>query len=307
MTEPASGNILIVDDEALVRNLIERIIEKAGFACVSVATGEEALEVIRDTQVSVVITDIRLPGINGLELVARVKESHDIDVIVVTGDGDHHSYEEAVNKGASDFILKPIRNEELVLRVRRVLEERDMRNSRARMLRDLEQLVITDGLTQLYNSRHFFNQMEVEIGRSSRYNHALSFLMMDIDHFKHYNDTHGHLAGDKVLVRIGQLIMECLRKTDSAYRYGGEEFAAILPETALKDAVHVADRIRATVEAEELRTDGKAPVNITLSVGVTQYCPNESSADFIQRADEAMYQSKANGRNAVSVIDAKQV
>jgi len=302
MSEAPNGNILIVDDEPPIRELLETVINRAGFQSASVATGEEALGFLRSSPVSVVITDIRLPGMDGLDLVTRIKSDFQSDVIVVTGDGDHHSYEEAINKGASDFILKPIRNEELVLRVRRVLEERDLRHSRARMLRDLEQLVITDGLTQLYNSRHFHNQLEIEVGRASRYKHRLSLLLLDIDHFKAYNDTYGHLRGDEVLVRIGQLVRQCLRTTDSAYRYGGEEFTVILPETSLEQAGVVAERIRTTVADGQFAPGTAKAAKVTVSVGVTEYGRDESSAAFVQRADQAMYRSKEQGRNSVTAL-----
>ena len=127
-------------------------------------------------------------------------------------------------------------------------------------------------------------------------------LLLDIDHFKRYNDTFGHLEGDRVLVRLGELIKQVLRKMDSAYRYGGEEFTVILPETIGAEAETVAHRLRTTVEAEKFSPSQVKEASITVSVGVTEYNPKEEVATFIQRADKAMYQSKQDGRNIVTSL-----
>ncbi|RLC29490.1 MAG: diguanylate cyclase response regulator, partial [Deltaproteobacteria bacterium] len=173
---------------------------------------------------------------------------------------------------------------------------------RDHMLEKMQKLAITDGLTKLYNSRHFYNQLKIEVDRSNRYRHPLSLLLLDIDHFKDYNDAYGHLEGDKVLIRIGQKIKACLRMMDSAYRYGGEEFTVILPETSGQEAVTVADRIRRSVADEKMLPGPGVAIAVTISIGVTEYNFKESLVDFIQRADKAMYTSKDTGRNRVSSL-----
>jgi two-component system, cell cycle response regulator len=223
-------------------------------------------------------------------------------VIVMTGYSGDYSYEEAISKGASDFVFKPVRFEELLLRLRRVLKERRLTQERIHMLDKLKRLSITDGLTQLYNSRYFYNQLKIEIDRTIRYQRPLSLLLLDIDNFKDYNDNFGHLEGDKVLVRMGQVIKTCLRKMDSAYRYGGEEFTVILPETEGDEAATVAERIRSAIQKELFNPEGQTgPVSITISIGVTEF-NREEIALFVQRADRAMYQSKQSGRNRVSCL-----
>jgi diguanylate cyclase (GGDEF)-like protein len=170
------------------------------------------------------------------------------------------------------------------------------------MMEKLQKLAVTDGLTSLFNARHFFTQLELEVDRASRYKHPLALLLIDIDHFKDYNDTYGHLEGDKVLVRFSQILGSCLRANDSAYRYGGEEFTVILPETGAEEARTVAQRIRAAVEAEIFALHTGRSVSKTISIGVTEYCPPEEMTAFINRADAAMYLSKQNGRNRVSTL-----
>jgi len=301
-----NDDILIVDDDEHIRDPMHEFMAKVGFNAFAAASAEEAIEVLKANTIEVVITDIKLPGQDGLELTDLIKASYDIDVIVMTGYRGNYSYEEAINKGASDFIFKPVRLEEVLLRLKRVLRERQLAKERVQILEKLEKLAITDGLTKLYNLRHFYNQLEVEVDRSNRYGHSLGLLLLDIDRFKVYNDTYGHLEGDKVLIKLCQIIRSCLRTMDSAYRYGGEEFTVILPETSGEEAETVAHRIRKAAEAEKFFPEPNKPYQVTISIGVTEYCKEENFADFIKRADKAMYLSKLAGRNRVSTLFAEK-
>ncbi|MDD2603844.1 MAG: diguanylate cyclase [Desulfobacteraceae bacterium] len=301
----APRSVLIVDDDDAIRAVMHQYIERFGFVAHSAETAEKALEMLRTTVVDVVITDILLPGRDGLALTDEVRRRYDCPVIVMTGYSGDYSYTDAIQKGASDFVFKPVRFEELLLRLRRVLRERDLARERDRILKELETLAITDELTKLYNARYFYRQLEMEAGRCTRYNHHLTLLLMDIDHFKNYNDTYGHLEGDKVLARLGQTVKSGLRRLDSAYRYGGEEFTAILPETRADEGRIVADRIKASVKNERFDPrPGGEPVHLTISIGVTQYAPPEDIAGFVQRAARAMYISKQKGRDRVTTLAA---
>jgi two-component system cell cycle response regulator len=162
------------------------------------------------------------------------------------------------------------------------------------------ELSITDDLTKLYNSRHFYDQLRTEIERANRYNRPLSLLLLDIDNFKHYNDTYGHLEGNGVLAKLGKVIQESLRQTDSAYRYGGEEFTMILPETKGEEAVSVAERMRKRFEAEMFSPTFEEKVHKTVSIGVAQYQPEEEFLAFMRRVDKAMYAAKDQGKNRVA-------
>jgi diguanylate cyclase (GGDEF)-like protein len=175
----------------------------------------------------------------------------------------------------------------------RKLAEEALRNSEMRYRR----LSITDALTKLYNSRRFYNQLRSEIDRANRYSHPLSLLLLDIDNFKDYNDTYGHLEGDTVLIRVGEVIRRCLRKTDSAYRFGGEEFTAILPETHGGDATTLAERIRAEFENEVFRPNKSEKPHKTASVGIAEYKPGEDLKTLLKRVDANMYVAKKEGKN----------
>jgi len=298
-----TAHILVVDDELAIRESMCEFIETAGYTASEAASGDEALAILETENIDVVITDIILHGMNGLELTDKIRKKYDIDIIVMTGYSGDYSYEEAVSKGASDFVFKPVRFEELLLRLKRVLKERQLTQERVLMLEKLKRLSITDGLTKLFNRRHFYSQLKFEIDRTIRYDRPLSLLLMDIDNFKKHNDMLGHLEGDKILTRIGKIIKSCLRKMDSAYRYGGEEFTVILPETEGEEAATVGERIRSAVENEPISYPENSDLSgLTISLGVTEYQPDESTAVFVQRADKAMYLSKQAGRNRVSCL-----
>ncbi|GEM_PF-158886 len=287
-------HILIVDDDVTIRYLINEFVEMAGYRPAVAASAEEAVVLLEKHHFDVAISDIMLPGMDGLELTAFIKKNYDTDVIVITGYSGDYSYEEAIDRGASDFVFKPVRFEELMLRLRRVLKERQMR-------KELQRLAVTDGLTKLYNSRHFYKQLSLETERAIRYAHSLTLLILDIDYFKNYNDTYGHLEGDKVLSAIGRIIKGCLRKMDSAYRYGGEEFTVILPETGTDEAGIVANRIKNNIEKEMFTPKKDMSLNITISIGITEYSPKEELPTFIKRADMAMYESKQKGRSRITI------
>lgn len=177
----------------------------------------------------------------------------------------------------------------------RKLAEEALRESEHRYY----ELSITDGLTGLYNSRHFYGQLQVEMERAERYEHPLSLLMLDVDNFKSYNDTFGHLEGDRVLGGLAQVIRESIRLSDSAYRYGGEEFVALLPETDRVEAVRVAERLRSSFEKRIFNPLTGEQVTMTISIGVSKFQIGDDSKEFIRRADAGTYAAKMQGKNCV--------
>lgn len=160
-------------------------------------------------------------------------------------------------------------------------------------------LSIIDDLTQLYNSRHFYNQLQMELDRIERHDYPLTLLLLDLDDFKIFNDTFGHIEGDQVLFKLGQIIKRCLRKEDSAYRYGGEEFTIILPMTTKDEGVNIAERIRAELKQENFSPLPEKQVHLTVSIGLGQYRKGEAIKAFVGRVDHLMYESKKNGKNKI--------
>ena len=301
-TDKTIARILLVDDEISIQESLRDFFELHSFNISVASTAEEGIDLLKNNTFDVVITDIALPKMNGLELTSLIKKEYSTDVIVITGYSSIYSYEEVINKGASDFVFKPVRYKELLIRLKRVLKEQCLKKDRDLMVKKLKKLATTDALTNLNNSRQFFNQVEIEIERSNRYGHPLSIILFDIDDFKKYNDSFGHLAGDRVLEKLGQMVMSLLRTIDSGYRYGGEEFTILLPDTNEAEAKIVAERLRVTVEKERFYPENsKISISISISAGVTQYKRPEEAKPFIKRADSAMYKSKRAGKNRVSL------
>ena len=297
-----SSHILVVDDEEITKTMLCQVVEHGGYQCMTASGSDEALHILANEIVDVVITDIRMSGLDGFELTEIVKKKYGADVIIITGYEEECGYEEAMDRGASDFALKPLRPKELLTRLRRVLRERALLAESRRMEERLRELTITDDLTKLYNSRHFLKQLQSEIDRTLRYSHPLSLLLIDVDNFKDFNDTYGHLEGDKVLAKLGGVIQGCLRKNDSGYRYGGDEFTVVLPETRGKEATTVAERIRKGFGAINFSPAPGVYANGTVSIGVAEYKPDEGLQGFARRADKAMYQAKREGGDKAQVV-----
>lgn len=298
-----STHILIVDDNKEIRQFLTEFLQAKKYLCTSTDSAEGALEILKSNTVQVVVTDIVLPGLNGLDLANQIKQKYEqIDIIVMTGHGREFSYEKAVQKGASDMVVKPFRPEELQLRIERTLAEQRLRVERKIIIEELNRLAITDDLTKLFNARHFYQRLNDEINRSRRYRTPLSLLLLDIDFFKKYNDKYGHLEGNEVLRQLGKTIQSCLRSMDSAYRYGGEEFTVILPQTSSAEAETVAHRIQESTVKLSFTPRENEKATITISIGVAEYRYGDEKEAFVKKADQAMYISKNNGRNRVTTL-----
>jgi diguanylate cyclase (GGDEF)-like protein len=298
--------ILIVDDQPAIRHMIREGVIDLGYFGFEAADGIEALEILEKEPMDLVITDISMPRLDGMALTQAIKGKYEINVIVMTGLIGNFTYEDVIAKGASDFILKPIRIQELLVRIKRVLRERIIIAERNRIESELresegryQELSITDNLTKLYNSRHFYNQLTTEINRSVRYNRSISLIMMDVDDFKKYNDSYGHLEGDGVLIRLAEVIRNSLRRQDQACRYGGEEFIVILPETTGEQGRIIAERIRGGFRQETFTPAPGKNTHVTISIGVAELQPQEDMMHFIDRADKNMYAAKAAGKDKV--------
>jgi two-component system cell cycle response regulator len=297
--------ILIVAAQEKVREILQEAMIMAGYQCTTAANGNEALDRLSESTIDVVVTDVKIPSMDGLELTAQIRKEHDADVIIMAEFSDC-TFEDVITKGASELLFKPVNISELYMRVKRVLREKTLireRNTAIQKLRESEQyyqeLSTTDGLTKIFNTRQFYSTLRTEIERSRRYNHPLAILMLDIDDFKKYNDTYGHLEGDKVLVRFAEIIKDCLRQSDTAYRYGGEEFAAILPVTSGEQGENAAERVRSMLCTEVFEPSSGTSIRVTVSIGVAEYIKDEDMMEYVRRADQNLYMAKAAGKDQV--------
>jgi two-component system cell cycle response regulator len=293
--------ILVVEDDIAVTNLLIKFLTISGYKNFEAKSAEEAEKILDNEEINIVLTDIRLPGMDGIRFTNKIRKKYDLGVIVMTAYSSEYSYADAIQNGASDLIFKPIRLNELTLRINRVVKEQSLKVERDKMIKDLKRLTIEDSLTGLYNSRYFFQQLEKEIERSDRYLHLLSLIFIDIDKFKRINDTYGHMIGDKVLSLIAKKIESCLRTNDTAYRFAGDEFTIILPETASDKAKVVADRVLAKIVDEPIVVNGKPMPKISVSIGIAEHQRNEELQQFVHRADVTMYWAKGGSGNIVAI------
>lgn len=300
---PRKPRLLVVDDEpANVQVLYQAL---AAEHQVLVAThGEQALRLAHDKQPELILLDVVMPDMDGHEVCRRLKAdpaTRDIPVIFVTAHSDESEETRALDAGAVDFIAKPVNPRIVLARVRTHLTLKQQADV-------LRQLAFLDGLTGLFNRRGFDQRLHAEVERAARNGQPLALVMADVDHFKRFNDRHGHQAGDDCLRRVGAALAAGLnRSADLLARYGGEEFAAILPETDLAGAREVAQRLEQQVRAEAI-THGDSPVApvVTASLGVAALRTGAGGTraaidDLLARADRALYRAKHAGRGRVSV------
>lgn len=283
-------NILVVDDEEAICSMLARMLEVYGHQVVTETDARNVLGLLHSFEFDVILLDLKMPHQNGMELLQQIrKEFSVLPVLVVTGYGTVDTTVEAMRSGATDFISKPVDAPLLDIRIRCAYD-----------LERARRLANTDGLTGLYNHRHFHERLQQEIERAERYRRALALIMVDLDHFKAYNDTYGHPRGDEVLIEVARLLRQASRTTDISARYGGEEFALILPETLRDDARRVAERIRHGVEELRFAWESRANVlRLTASVGVAAMSPGWNRIRLLEAADMALYEAKRQGRNRV--------
>lgn len=314
LIETKQDFILIVEDETNNRYLLKTYLTSDGHAVKMAKSGEEALEMVAEEPPSVIILDILLPKMNGFEVCRRLKHSVNtsfIPIILVTALRGNKERIEGIEAGADDFINKPFNRVELLTRIKSLLRIKALNDALEQKVEELEKakatlrkLAVTDGLTGLFNYRAFKRQLHLEISRSRRFGLPVSLLMMDIDHFKVYNDRFGHPNGDRVLKLFARLLYENVRDVDCLSRYGGEEFVLILPGTDKKSARIVAEKLRKLVEQFSFPLEKKLPEErVTMSVGVASYPQDtQDEEELIRSTDKALYKAKNTGRNRTVLI-----
>lgn len=295
-----AARVLVVDDDASIREMLTDLLTDMGCRADAAIDGEEAVEKVRREPFDLILLDLVLPKMSGQDAFETIREiDAGVPVIIATGYGSIESAVEFLKNGAVDYLTKPIHFEEFRFRINRALEEKR-----------LKEQAITDLKTQLFNHNYFEKRLAEELGRAQRYGHGISLVMLDLDDFKDYNDTYGHLAGDQVLKQIGTILKEVTRDCDIPCRFGGEEFSVILPETDSAGAAIAAERIRSGIENHSLDTaspkDGKT---VTASIGVCSYDSGDHPDNgydmnsMIEQADKSLYEAKKAGKNRVRLTE----
>ncbi|NQV85237.1 MAG: diguanylate cyclase [Rhodospirillales bacterium] len=287
--------ILVVDDEPVIRKLLAALLANLGTVELA-ASGEEALRKALALKPDLIVLDVQMPGLDGYEVGKRLKatvETSFIPIVFLTANITNEEEERGLEIGATDFIRKPISANIVRTRVGNILKFQAATQK-------LELLASTDPLTGAYNRRHFMETGYNELLRSKRYKHTFTVLMLDIDHFKAVNDTHGHNIGDEALIQTVAVIQQTLRAEDIMARLGGEEFAVLLPETEKAKGALLAERIRVAISEIVVETP-TTPLTFTMSIGISESTDADTDIDdALKRADDALYQAKERGRNQVA-------
>lgn len=288
--------VLIVDDSRAQATHTERVLNSAGILTHSLTEPLQAMSVLADFQPDLIILDMYMPACSGTEL-AKVIRHNDryvsVPIIYLSAEDDLDKQLDAMSEGGDDFLTKPIKPRHLIATVR----------NRAARARNLRARMVRDSLTGLYNHTHTLQLLEDARSRARRSGTPLSFAMLDIDFFKKVNDTYGHPMGDRVIKSLALFLKQRLRKTDHIGRYGGEEFAVVLPDTDAATALKVLDEIRQRF-AEISYPAQPLDLSCTFSCGIAELHDGVDSKTLSKRADEALYEAKHSGRNRSAVYPA---
>lgn len=292
-----------MDDDRITRSLLQRLLVANGYTVQTAENGREAVEKLEQHAFHLVLTDWSMPEMDGEALCrwVRARETeHYVYLIILTSNSDKAHLKRGFEAGADDYVTKPFDNDELLARLRvghRILDLQARAQKTERLLR---QIADRDGLTDLLNRRALDARMSEAFSYFQRRGRPLSVALVDLDHFKQINDTHGHPAGDAVLQEVAQRLAEVVRDYDTVGRYGGEEFMLILPDTVAWSARLVAERVRAAV-AEAPVPYQALELAITASVGVAtiDFDFHGELTQLVEVADEALYEAKRRGRNRV--------
>jgi diguanylate cyclase (GGDEF)-like protein len=292
------NSILVVDDEKANLIALNHLLNEE-YDIFMAKDGQTALEKVQECMPDLVLLDIIMPDIDGYEVLSKIRrldgKIRDVRVIFITGLSGDDNEAKGLTLGAADYINKPFNSTIVKLRVHNQLQI-------VNQMRIIERLSEVDQLTGIPNRRSLDNQMFIEWGRSVRRSAPLAFLMMDVDKFKVFNDTYGHIMGDVVLQTVAKTFARVLKRpADFAARYGGEEFCVMLPDTAIEGAMKIAEEIRRTIEETSVPYANGEPLKVTISIGVHSQAPtlNDDISTFIAKADAALYRAKEEGRNRV--------
>jgi len=280
--------IMIVDDDVSILDILRQSLSMEGYTCEAFTRGEDALEALERMPAEVMITDIVMPGMRGLELVSKAKRLHPaMTAIVMTGFVEEFSYDEAIRSGAADFIKKPFTVQELIVRIKH-----------AKLQDHLRELSITDELTGLANRRGFFAFAQQQMKHARRNNERMVLFFADLDDLKIINDSFGHVSGDRALADAARIFVETFRDSDIIARMGGDEFAVILGNAPDSGIETVRNRLEKRLVEYNARREGS--FRLAVSVGLTIFDPAKPVTvdELIHQADERMYQEKMRRKAA---------
>ncbi|MDH5631612.1 MAG: diguanylate cyclase [Gammaproteobacteria bacterium] len=294
-------NILVVDDSQAYLSYLQALLENHRYQVTTATSGEEALQILdKNPEIKLLITDFQMPGMNGMQLISKIRETRDMDSLIIIGlsaVGDGQLSAELLKSGANDFLAKPFPEEEFYCRVSQNIELIE----HIERLRDIS---IRDPLTGLHNRRYLYSAGDALYQNAARGAIGLTAAMIDIDFFKKVNDVYGHQAGDKVICAVADTLSNSVRKSDVVVRYGGEEFCVLLSNMDPANVGKFFDSIRESVNAVPVDFEGQA-INVSVSIGVSTLL-GENLEAMLEQADQNLYLAKSSGRNCVMIDETQK-
>jgi two-component system, cell cycle response regulator len=300
------AKILIVDDDEKDSQIFKSFFKDRNYDLEWVKSGEEALDLVLWKDFDLILLDVLLPGLDGFEICSRLKNAartRDIQIILVTCLPELTNKIKGIELGADDYLIKPINSRELQARTKVLLDKKRCMDLLYLKYESALNSAIYDGLTTLYNQTYFRKFFEQEMKRAARQKYQVTLIILDVDNFKEINDSWGHLSGDHILSELGSLIKNNVREIDLTARYGGDEFALVLPYADQDEAIQVAERVRAAIVSHPFsQNNGSETLRLTISIGIASF-PTDGSTleEVIRNADQALYLAKREGKNRFCV------
>ena len=312
-----SLRVLLVEDNDAARQAMADLLNNFFDNITTAEDGVVGLKKFKSNDFDLIVTDINMPNINGLEMIKEIrKQNATIPIIILTAFQEPKYLLESIKYSIDAYIVKPINLEELQKTINKISEtlhsfkknkdyEKHLETLVSLKTQELQELSNRDPMTNLYNRRYFNDIANTLVKLAKRHDEDLAVLMIDIDRFKVINDNYGHLTGDEVLKTTANLLLNATRESDITIRFGGEEFVVLLPDTNLKGTIAIAQKIRTSIEKQEIQTKKGDIIKYTLSIGIAQYVSSSDKDidDIIHRSDEALYEAKRSGRNKVVVYE----
>jgi diguanylate cyclase (GGDEF)-like protein len=300
--------ILIADDDQISRMITKAAVEQSGHECIVAVDGDSAWQLYKEHSPEAVVTDLMMPGLNGLDLCRAIRAAEEdryTYVILVTSHGSRKDVLAGMEAGADDYVTKPLDPFSLHIRLLAAQRITSLHADLARYRSALSEQARTDPLTKLHNRLKLAEDLgALHSGGVTGHNYCLA--MVDVDNFKSYNDIYGHQAGDAALVAIASTLAGEVRKSDAVYRFGGEEFLLVLRDQEAPGARMVMERVRSAVQSLRIEHSGDPDGVLTISAGISAYTEGRRAGteQLLREADLALYAAKASGRNRVSLADA---
>ena len=300
-SEIEDSKILIVDDSQSNRELLERRLNKYSFRCIQASGGKQALDILKKEDIDLILLDVLMPDMNGIEVLNEIRNSNlqpDLPVIMVSGFDDVRSVAKCIAIGASDYLSKPVDGIVLGAKVVAALERKALRNKSNELMEQLTIQATTDQLTGIKNRRSIFEELDKLILNFKNNQVHFGVIILDIDFFKKVNDTHGHHAGDLVLIETAKCFTENIRSNDFIGRQGGEEFLALIEGVDQEGIIEIAERLRESIETKIIEVENMK-LNITISGGIAHSSEEQDKDKLVNLADERLYLAKEGGRNKI--------